>query len=237
MGSGGNEDLRRRLALALDFDDNVEALRWALRLKNYFGVAKVGLELFSASGPSVVAALVDEGFEVFVDLKLADIPTTTRKAAVVLGAFGARYLTVHVSAGASTLRAGVEGFSEGAERAGLPKPVTLGITVLTSEVDAPAALLRDRVEAAVEAGCGGIVCAAADLAVANEVAPELLKVVPGIRLLGSGAHDQARTATPSQAARAGADLLVIGRAVTQAEVPEEAAETIVAELVAAGVAG
>ena len=198
-------ELRHRLALALDFDDSVEALRWAARLKNYFGVAKVGLELFSAAGPSAVAALVEEGFQVFVDLKLADIPTTTRKASRVLGALGATYLTVHVSAGPSTLLAAVEGFAEGAERAGLPAPMTLGITVLTSESDAPAELLRSRVRAAAAAGCGGIVCAAPDLAEAIAAGPSLLRVVPGIRLVGGGAHDQGRTATPGEALRAGAE--------------------------------
>jgi orotidine-5'-phosphate decarboxylase len=226
----GPEELRRRLVLALDFDDSVVALRWAARLKGSFGVAKVGLELFSASGPSVVAALVEGGFQVFIDLKLADIPTTTRKAARVLGALGATYLTVHVSAGPSSLRAGVEGFAEGAERGGLPAPVTLGVTILTSETEAPPQLLRARFQAAAEAGCGGIVCAARDLAEARTEAPHLLTVVPGIRLAGKGTHDQARAATPGEAARAGADLLVIGRAVIEAADPESAAEEILADL-------
>lgn len=235
-GWAARDGVRRRLALALDFDDSVLALRWALRLKDYFGVAKVGLELFSASGPSVVAALVEDGFQVFLDLKVADIPTTTRKAARVIGALGASYLTIHASAGVAALRAGVEGFADGAERAGLIAPVVLGVTILTSESDAPAELLRSRVRAADEAGCGGIVCAAADVVEARAVAPRLLTVVPGIRLAGEGTHDQSRAATPAQAARAGADVLVIGRAVTEAAEPEVAAEQIMAE-VAAVVAG
>jgi len=225
-------DLRRRLALALDFDDSVEALRWAGRLKDVFGVVKVGLELFSAAGPSVVAGLVEDGFLVFTDLKLADIPTTTRKAARVLGALGATYLTVHVFSGPATLRAAVEGFAEGAQRAALPPPVTLGVTVLTSEAEAPLQLLRERVSAAAEAGCGGIVCAASDLGVANEVAPRLVKVVPGIRVAGAGPDDQMRTSTPGDALRAGADVLVVGRAVTRAADPGAAAAAIMAELAA-----
>ena len=233
-GPGGPEELRQRLALALDFDDLVVAMRWAARMKGSFGVAKVGLELFSAAGPAVVAALLEEGFKVFIDLKFADIPTTTRKGARVLGALGASYLTLHVSAGPSTLRAGVEGFAEGAERGGLPAPVALGVTILTSEVDAPRDLLRARVKAAADAGCGGIVCAAPDLAVAKLVAPHLLAAVPGIRLPGRGRHDQGRAATPAEAARAGADLLVIGRAVTEAADPEAAVEEIVAELASVG---
>jgi len=226
-------DLRRRLALALDFDDSVEALRWAGRLQDVFGVAKVGLELFSAAGPSVVAGLVEDGFQVFIDMKLADIPTTTHKAARVLGALGASYLTVHLWAGPATVSSAVEGFAEGAERAGLPVPVTLGVTVLTSAADAPVELLQHRARVAFEAGCGGIVCAAPDLAVASAVAPELLKVVPGIRLSGDTADDQRRTATPGEAISAGADVLVVGRAVTQATDPDRAAATVMAELATA----
>ncbi|HET6873511.1 MAG TPA: orotidine 5'-phosphate decarboxylase / HUMPS family protein, partial [Acidimicrobiales bacterium] len=112
--------LRSRLALALDVDDAVEAQRLARELRGFFGVAKVGLELFSAVGPSVVQMLIDDGYDVFLDLKMADIPTTVRKAACVLGAIGVSYLTMHAFAGPAVLRAGVEGLTEGAERAGLP---------------------------------------------------------------------------------------------------------------------
>ena len=226
-------DARARLALALDFDDSVEAMRWALRLKGYFGVAKVGLELFSAAGPSVVTELVEAGFKVFVDLKLADIPTTTRKAARVLGAIGASYLTVHTCTGPATLAAGVEGLLQGAARAGLPAPVPLGVTVLTSEADAPADVLAARVALARDAGCRGIVCAAPDLLLARGVAPELLTVVPGIRRAGAGRHDQARAATPAEALARGADLLVVGRTVTEAADPETAAAEVLEEVAAA----
>jgi orotidine-5'-phosphate decarboxylase len=226
----GVELLRQRLALALDFDDTVIASRWAARMRPWFGVAKVGLELFSAAGPPVVAELMEAGFSVFVDMKLADIPTTTRRAARVLGALGASYLTIHTFAGESTLRAGVEGLAEGADRAGLPAPVALGITILTSEADAPAELVSARVAAARDAGCGGLVSAACDLGVARAVAPGLLSVVPGIRLAGTAIDDQSRSATPAEAMKAGADMLVIGRAVTAATVPEAAAASIVDEL-------
>lgn len=226
----GAELLRQRLALALDFDDTVIASRWAARMRPWFGVAKVGLELFSAAGPPVVAELMEAGFSVFVDMKLADIPTTTHRAARVLGALGASYLTVHTFAGESTLKAGVEGLAEGADRAGLPAPVALGITVLTSEKEAPPELVRERVEAARDAGCGGLVSAASDLAVARAEAPGLLAVVPGIRLAGTSMDDQSRSATPAEAMRAGANMLVIGRAVTAAALPEAAASTIVEEL-------
>ena len=228
--SSARPEGRQRLVLALDVDDMVLANRWANRLRPWFGVAKVGLELFSAAGPASIAALVDGGYQVFVDLKIGDIPTTTRKAARVLGALGVTYLTVHISAGAPTLEAAVEGLTEGAEHAGLEIPVALGVTVLTSETDAPPDLLRARVLDARAAGCGGVVCAAPDLALVRQVAPDLLSVVPGIRLRGAATHDHGRSATPGEAAAAGADLLVIGRAVTEAADPEAAAAGIVDDL-------
>jgi orotidine-5'-phosphate decarboxylase len=222
--------LRSRLALALDVDDAVEAQRLARELRGWFGVAKVGLELFSAAGPPVVQMLIDDGYEVFLDLKIADIPTTVRKAANVLGALGVSYLTLHAFAGPAVLRAGVEGLTEGAERAGLPAPKALAVTVLTSDADAPPHILAKRVTAAVEARCAGVVCAASDVAEAKEIAPRLITVVPGLRPAGAPTHDQARSATPAEALAAGADLLVIGRAVTNAPDRSEAAAQLVASL-------
>jgi orotidine-5'-phosphate decarboxylase len=226
----GDGDLRGRLALALDVDDLVAAMRLARALKPWFGVAKVGLELYTAAGPSAVAALMDAGYDVFVDLKLHDIPTTINKAAAVVGAIGVRYLTIHAMAGPVGLRAGVEGFVEGARRADLEEPTPLAVTVLTSDDTAPPHILPSRVRLALEAGCGGLVCAAPDLPVVGELAPRLVKVVPGIRPAGAAAHDQARTATPRAALGAGADLLVIGRTVTAARDPEGAAEALVSSL-------
>jgi orotidine-5'-phosphate decarboxylase len=227
---GADESVRSRLALALDVDDLVHAQRLAGLLRPWFGVAKVGLELYSAAGPEAIGSLSDAGFEVFVDLKLLDIPTTVHKAARVLGSLGARMLTLHARGGTPMLRAGVEGLREGAAAAGLPPPVALAVTVLTSDDSAPAHIIPQRVVLAVESGCGGIVCAAGDVRDAKELAPRLLAVVPGIRPAGASVHDQARTATPAAAIAAGADLLVVGRAVTQADDPVAAAAAIAAEV-------
>jgi orotidine-5'-phosphate decarboxylase len=224
---------RDQLVLALDLDDLVPALRLARELQPWFKTAKVGLELFSASGPDAVSAVADLGYDVFLDLKLHDIPTTVRRAARVIGALGASYLTLHARSGPTMLRAGVEGLREGAEAAGLPHPVALAVTILTSDGDAPAHILGHRVAAAVEAGCGGMVVAAADVREAKQLAPRLLVVVPGIRMPSHDAHDQARPATPSQAAGLGADLLVIGRTVTGAKDPAAAAAALVESLEAA----
>lgn len=227
-------ELRSMLAVALDVDDSVAALRLARELQPWFGVAKVGLELFSAAGPDVVGALVEMGFGVFCDLKFHDIPTTVGRAARVVGALGATYLNFHAQGGVPMLTAGVEGFLAGAADAGLPQPTPLAVTILTSEADAPADVLTTRVQAALAAGCSGIVCAATDVAAAKRIGPALTAVVPGIRPAGAPQHDQARAATPEDALASGADVLVIGRAVTHAADPAAAAAALVEAIAAVG---
>jgi orotidine-5'-phosphate decarboxylase len=224
------EDLRRRLVLALDVDDLVAARRLARDLGPYFGTMKVGLELYSAAGPESVTLLTGMGFDVFCDVKLHDIPNTVARAARVFGALGARYLNFHTAGGVSMLRAGVEGLREGAAGAGLPEPVALGVTVLTSEPDVSTHLLHQRVRAGLDGGCDGFVCAVPDIAAIRQLAPAAVLATPGIRPEGSPIDDQGRVATPRQARDAGADLLVVGRAVTRADDPVGAARALVTTL-------
>ena len=223
-------DVSSKLCLALDMDDLVVALRLAKELKPYFGVAKVGLELFSASGPDAVLAMQDLGYDVFLDLKLHDIPTTVEKAARVIGALGVKYLTIHAMGGPVMLRAGVEGLHQGAAAAGLEQPIALAVTVLTSDNDAPEHILPKRIAHAVEAGTGGVICAGTDVSLVKQLAPRMKTVVPGTRPAGAPTHDQARVTTPAEAIKAGADVLVIGRAVTAAADPLAAAEELAASL-------
>ena len=230
VSSEFEENTRKRLALALDLDDLVAATRMAKRLKPWFGVAKVGLELFAAAGPEAISAFTDMGYEVFLDLKLHDIPTTVRKASQVIGSLGVSYLTVHTSGGVEMLSAAVEGLKAGAEAVDVEPGKVLGVTILTSDVSAPREEFELRVNRAVEAGCGGLVCAVTDLADASLLAPSLIKMVPGIRPVGSAADDQARIGTPSSAIEQGADVLVIGRAVTAAVEPELVSAAIHAEI-------
>jgi orotidine-5'-phosphate decarboxylase len=124
------------------------------------------------------------------------------------------------------LTAGVDGFLAGAAGAGLPTPVPLAVTILTSDDQAPAHILQKRVQAALESGCKGIVCAASDVREAKQYGPRLTAVVPGIRPAGAPTHDQARAATPEEAVGAGADVLVLGRPVTHAEDPAAAAAAV-----------
>jgi orotidine-5'-phosphate decarboxylase len=232
------DDPRQRLALAFDVDDLVLALRMARRFRPWFGVAKVGLELFTAAGPEVVSALTVEGFRVFLDLKLHDIPTTVRRAARVIGGLGVSFTTVHVVGGEEMVRASLLGMAEGAAAAGVgaPSPGVLGVTVLTSSNDAAREVLESRAALAAATGCGGVVCAARDLPFVKQAAPGLLTVVPGIRPEGTAAGDQARPSTPSAALAAGADVLVIGRAVTAAADPEHVASGLLDEVAASAAA-
>lgn len=228
--TAASDELKSKLALVIDVDDLVAAVRLAKSMSPYFGIAKVGLELYSAAGPDAIGTLIGLGYEVFLDLKLHDIPTTVERSARVLGALGVSYVTMHAHGGVKMLEAGVSGLNEGASNAGLPAPDSLAITVLTSDADAPEHILPKRVGLAVEAGCTGIVCAANDLKDVYAYAPRLLRVTPGIRFDGDPVHDQARAASPSEALGLGADVIVVGRAVTQADDPVAAAERLIAEI-------
>jgi len=221
------DELRSKLCVALDVDDLVEAVRLAKDLSPWFGAAKVGLELFSAAGTDAIGTLIGMGYEVFLDLKMYDIPTTVEKASRVLGALGVTYATYHAQGGLDVLKAGADGLRTGASNAGLPEPKPLAITVLTSDADAPEHIMPKRVMTSVEAGMAGLVCGASDVKDAKSYAPRMLAVTPGIRPDGAAHHDQVKVATPKAALDAGSDLLVIGRAVTLADDRAAAAEAIV----------
>lgn len=219
---------RDHMALALDIDDLDTAVGLARRLMQWFTVTKVGLELYTAAGNVAVTRLRELGFDVFLDLKLHDIPTTVGRAARVLGGLGVRYVTMHAAGGADMLRAGVDGLAEGAAAAGHPPPVALGVTVLTS--DQNVSRFDSRLEAAVAGGCGGVVCSALELVAVKHRHPSLVAVVPGIRLGGWPTHDQVRVGEPGDVIRRGGDLLVIGRSVTEAPFPEDWAAAISAAI-------
>ena len=220
---------RDHLALSLDVGELEAALDIALRLQPWFGIAKVGMELYAESGPAALEALRDKGFRVFADMKLHDIPNTVHRAARVFGRHGVAFLNFHASAGAEVVRAGVDGLREGARDAGHAVPIALGVTVLTSDPDTSA--LSSRLEVARDAGCDGVVCAGTDVPRARALA--LRTMVPGIRPHGADANDQARVDTPGDAIARGADWLVIGRAVTAAADPEKAAKDITRDVAGA----
>ena len=221
-------DVRDRLALALDVGGPGDAEAFARRLGPWFGIAKVGMELYAEAGPDIIERLRVLGLSVFADLKLYDIPNTVERAARALGRRGVDYLNFPAAGGEAMLAAGVRGLADGARAGGHPPPKALAVTVLTSDADVSA--FDARLDAAVAAGCDGVVCSAHEVVRVKERAPGFGTMVPGIRLPGASQDDQARVATPADAIERGADWLVIGRAVTAAADPETTAEAITREV-------
>ncbi|TAN19902.1 MAG: orotidine-5'-phosphate decarboxylase, partial [Actinomycetota bacterium] len=193
-----------RLAIALDTDDIDEAMSWARAVKGKFGIAKVGLELFTAHGPEVIGPLLSLGFKIFLDLKLHDIPVTVEKASKVISKLGVAYTTIHAVGGVDMVRAALSGLHDGARSANTSVPQLLGVTVLTSVVKVTRDDLAERISILTEAGADGLVCAPTDLAYINSIIPGFVKVVPGIRRREDSLGDQARVASPDQALAAGA---------------------------------
>lgn len=219
------------LLVALDVPSAEAAVRLAKTLRNDVGGFKVGLELMCGPGPGTVRAVADLGLPVFVDVKLHDIPATVRRASERLARLGARWISVHASGGSRMLEAAIEGFGREDDGNGV-----LAISVLTSLDQAtlrqvgvegsPGRQTSRLARVAAEAGCEGLVCAGTELGVVSEVAPGLVKVTPGVRPAGTAAHDQVRVVTPTEAIARGADLLVVGRPITRAADPVEAARRI-----------
>jgi orotidine-5'-phosphate decarboxylase len=226
-------EVRDRMVLGLDVGGLAEAEAMAKRVAPWFGVAKVGHELFAEAGPAAFDRMHELGFRVFCDLKLHDIPNTVERAARAHARHGVELLNAHAAGGEAMLRAFVEGAHAGASDISGAPPVTLAVTVLTSEPDASA--FDARLEVARVAGCDGVVCSA--LEASRPGAVGLRALVPGIRFAGGDDNDQARVATPGGAIAAGADWIVVARAVTAAADPEAAAAAAAAEVAAAMKAG
>lgn len=228
------------IIVALDCDA-AEAIALAHTLRGRVSWVKVGMTLFYAAGPDIVARLREMGFEVFVDLKLHDIPHQVAGAAASIARLGAGMFTVHASGGSAMMRAAVESSRRAAEEVGVPAPAVIAVTVLTSTDDA--GLLEIGVERpadvqvpmlaalALEADVDGVVCSPREAAIMRELLGEAaLVVTPGVRPAWSEAGDQARIATPAAALAAGASHLVIGRPITAAPAPAEAVDRIIAEI-------
>jgi orotidine-5'-phosphate decarboxylase len=225
--------------VALDVGTSAAALATMRRLGDLCRFYKVGSELFTAAGPTIVRAIRDEGAEVFLDLKFHDIPNTVAGAVRSAAGLGARLVTVHASGGSVMLAAA----QRAAEESGGALEV-LAVTALTS-FDGPAlAEAWGRVDElsvefevlrlaglAATAGLHGVVCSGAEAAgVRARFGDRLALLVPGIRLSGGATHDQRRVMTPAAARTAGARYLVLGRAVTAAADPGEAMSRVLAEL-------
>lgn len=231
--------MNNRILAALDFPDAAAALGMADRIRGHVGGLKVGKQLFTAEGPALVRDLVSRGDRVFLDLKFHDIPNTVAGAITSAAALGVWMVNVHAGGGRAMMTAAREAAERGAD-AGRTRPLVIAVTVLTSLDDA--ALRETGVEASAadqvarlarlarEAGLDGVVCSPQEIAIVRrECGADFLIVTPGIRGAADAKGDQARTATPQGAIDAGADYLVVGRPITAATDPAEAAGRIAAE--------
>lgn len=217
---------------ALDTTNPEKALKLAESLKKYVGGVKLGLEFFTANGPAGVKTLEKAGVPIFLDLKFHDIPNTVAGAIRATNGLNIFMTTIHVSGGRAMMVAAAEAAAK------LPqKPMVVGVTVLTSlddddltAVGVPGSASEQVATLATLAkasGLNGVVCSSHEIESLKQVCGSKFKlVVPGIRPQGSANGDQKRTMTPKEALKLGADYLVIGRPITEAKNPQEAAETI-----------
>jgi len=227
---------RNPIIVALDLESADQARALVARLGGCVNFYKIGMELYTGAGVAFVRELVDEGKEVFLDLKLYDIPETVRRATVQVARTGVRFLSVH--AVGSVMHAAVEG------RGGHPGLQLLGVTVLTSfgpedledlgATQTIPELVERRARKAVSLGIDGIVASPLDAAgLRRSLGPKPILVMPGVRSHGAARGDQKRVSTPAEAMRDGADYLVIGRQITRAQDPAAEAARILDEIGAA----
>jgi len=229
-------DARERLIVALDVSSAAAAQKIVAAVGDSARYYKVGLQLYTAEGPQIVRDLVNSGRQVFLDLKLHDIPNTVGAAVKEAAKLGVSMLTVHACGGTNMLRAAVE-----AGRNANISPLILGVTVLTSldDRDLEHAGVRGSVvdqvsrlaALAIASGCHGVVASAQEAsALRNELGDDFLIVTPGVRPSGSGHGDQARVVTPAEAIASGASYIVVGRPITEASDPAAEAREILAQI-------
>ncbi len=227
---------RERLIVALDVSSAREAVKIVASLVDSVQTYKVGLQLYTAEGPQMVRDLVGSGRKVFLDLKYHDIPNTVAAAVREAAKLGVSMLTVHASGGTKMLQAAVE-----AAREKDSGPQILAVSVLTSmddqdlnEIGVHGQVVDQVVwlaSLALEAGCSGVVSSAQEVKTLREkLGTDFLAITPGVRPAGTAHGDQARVTTPAEAIAAGATHIVVGRPITEAANPAEAAAKILQEL-------
>ena len=227
------------LVVALDFRDGESALSIARSLQGAVPWVKVGLELFTAEGPALIGELKALGFKVFLDLKFFDIPNTVQGAVRSAARLGVDMVNIHALGGERMARAAMAGCAEGTEPGGEP-PLVLAVTMLTSmgagdlpveNAPDPSEMALDLAVKAKQYGLNGVVCSGLEVAaIKRACGPEFIGLTPGIRPASSVEDDQRRVVTPAGAVASGSDYLVVGRPITGAESPEEAALAIIREM-------
>jgi orotidine-5'-phosphate decarboxylase len=233
-------DARRRIFCAIDMNDLTAALELARKLEGLVGGIKLGKEFFTANGPQGVHAMAEAGLPVLLDLKFHDIPHTVVRAVAAAVELAPFMLTVHAAGGARMLHGAVDAAAAAAERHGLKRPLVVAVTVLTSlgpedlsEIGM-AGTLQDQVlrlaKLAQDTGLDGVVCSPREVEMVRaECGPDFKLVVPGIRPSWAAEQDQKRVMSPAEALARGADYLIIGRPISEARDPADAAHRIVRE--------
>jgi orotidine-5'-phosphate decarboxylase len=232
-----------QLLIALDVDDAGRALSLADELRGLAGGVKVGSRLFTAEGPAIVRALVEDGHRVFLDLKFHDIPNTVAGAIEAATRLGVWMVNVHAAGGFDMMRAARAAAAEAAARGSTPPPLVIAVTVLTSldglalsrvgVARTPVEQVETLARLAEEAGLDGVVASPQELSVVRDCCgPRFLVVTPGIRGGGDGRpDDQRRTLSARDAIRAGASYIVVGRPIIAARDVRAAAERLIAEAI------
>jgi len=227
--------MKEKILLVLDVSTREEAMKLVRPLYEHVGMFKVGIQLFTAEGPSLVREIVELGGKVFLDLKFHDIPNTVSHGVLEAAKLGVSLVTIHAAGGRVMMQTVAK---ELQDRFGDRKPTVVAVTVLTSLNDAGLAevgVARPMTQQVVamaklaeECGIDGVVCSPQEIQLVRRAAGPNFKIVtPGIRMPGQAANDQQRLATPREALAAGADYIVVGRAVTAADDPRSALDMLV----------
>ena len=237
-----NEEIRKKLVLALDVEDIEDAKKLVDELSPYIGTFKVGLQLFCGYGLEIVNYIKEKNSDFFLDVKLHDIQNTVEKASFNVIKNGANFFNVHATGGIEMMKAAKKGALEAAQKYGKKKPLVLAVTVLTSinqdtlsnelsNTKSVEDFVIQLAKNARAAGLDGVVASAKELkAIKREVGEDFIVLTPGIRPAWSATNDQQRIATPLSAIKDGADFIVLGRAVTAASDKIEAMKKIYEEI-------
>jgi orotidine-5'-phosphate decarboxylase len=234
-------DPKDKIIFALDVEHFAEAQRWVTVLKNKIGFFKVGKQLFTHSGPKVIDMIHQKNQHVFLDLKFHDIPNTVAKAGEEATKLEVSMFNLHALGGLEMMRKTVEASKTRAKELGIPKPVILAVTILTSmdedtlkEVGIQGPIIQEVEKLALlamKAGVDGVVASPHEIGtIRQQCGKNFLIVTPGIRLPSEKKDDQKRTLTPKEAIAAGANYLVIGRPIKEAKDPLAAVEKIVEDI-------
>jgi orotidine-5'-phosphate decarboxylase len=233
---------KNRLIVALDVETAREALNLFSALKDVAGMFKIGSQLFTSEGPSIVREIVRAGASIFLDLKFHDIPNTVAAAGVEATRLGVSIFNIHACGGSEMMRCTADAVTEAALREGITRPHIIGVTVLTSAADSTlleagfssstVEQVRRLARLAYESGLDGVVASPHEVKLVRGAVGQrdFVIVTPGVRPAGMAHNDQRRVMTPSEAVRAGADYLVVGRAILKAADPSRAAQEIIEEM-------